>query len=48
MGRVAVFTQEALVLLAAMAAFWNRGETPLVVLVVAAVSQFLGRPDGPS
>ena len=43
-GRVAVFTQAALVLLAAVAACWNRGETPLVVLVVAAVSEPPGCP----
>ena len=46
-GRVAIFAQEALVLLAAVAAFWSRGETPLGVLVVAAVSEPPGCPDDP-
>ena len=41
---MAVFTQSALVLLAAVAACWNRGETPLVMLVVAAVSEPPGCP----
>ena len=44
---MAVFTQATLVLLVAVAALGNRGETPLGSLVVAAVSEPPGCPDGP-